>query len=254
MGTKKLQLNYPIRIKEEIAAFTQELFYFLFDNQNESAEELKQKFCTFSSRMELNCCDLWEPFLVELPNIIHDLQLDAEAIEANDPAAKSIDEVYLAYPGFYAIAIYRLAHALLNLGVKTLPRVMSEYAHSVTGVDINPSAQIGKSFFIDHATGIVVGETVTIGDNVKIYQGVTLGAWHVHKAMQSVKRHPTIKNGVTIYANATVLGGDTIVGEGSTIGANVWLTESVPPHSRVYQKSKPIISPDNKKTHANITE
>jgi len=163
--------------------------------------------------------------------------LDAHATESNDPAASSIEEVFLAYPGFFAITIYRLSHEMHGIGLPILPRMISEFAHSYTGSDIHPAAQIGKAFFIDHATGIVIGETVVIGDNVRIYQGVTLGAFHIRKDMASTKRHPTIEDNVTIYANATILGGETVVGANSTIGGSVWLTHSVPPNSYVSYNS-----------------
>jgi serine O-acetyltransferase len=140
----------------------------------------------------------------------------------------------MAYPGFYAIAIYRLAHELYNKGFPLVPRLMTEYAHRQTGVDINPGAQIGESFFIDHATGVVIGETAIIKNNVKIYQGVTLGALYVAKNLQMTKRHPTIEDNVTIYANATILGGDTIIGKNSIIGGNAWVTSSVPSNSTVF--------------------
>jgi len=144
----------------------------------------------------------------------------------------------VAYPGFYATAVYRLSHQLHVQGIKTLPRLLSEYAHSKTGIDIHPGAEIGSSFFIDHGTGIVIGETTVIGDNVKIYQGVTLGALNVDKSHASSKRHPTIEDNVIIYSGATILGGDTVVGRQSVIGGNVWLTYSVPPFSVVYHKSE----------------
>ena len=174
----------------------------------------------------------------ELPEIYEALLLDADAILQFDPAASSIEEVLVAYPGFYATAVYRISHQLYLQGIKTLPRLLSEYAHSKTGIDIHPGAAIGKSFFIDHGTGIVVGETTIIGNNVKIYQGVTLGALNVAKSNASMKRHPTIKDNVIIYSGATILGGETVVGRDSVIGGNVWLTYSVPAHSIVYHKSE----------------
>ena len=156
------------------------------------------------------------------------LLLDAQAIYDGDPAAESVDEVILAYPGFLAIAIYRLAHELHGR-VSVFPRLLSEVAHRATGIDIHPGARIGRSFAIDHGTGVVVGETAELGDHVRLYQGVTLGAVHVNKRLEHVKRHPTIGNDVVIYANATILGGGTTIGRGSRIGGNVWLTRSVPP-------------------------
>lgn len=172
----------------------------------------------------------------QLPEIYDLLLKDAQAIAAGDPAAQSIEEVVRTYPGFKAVAVYRMAHALLQLRVPLLPRVLTEYAHARTGIDIHPGAQIGTGFCIDHGTGIVIGETCVIGQNVKVYQGVTLGALSVDKAMANIKRHPTIENNVVIYAGATILGGNTVVGANSIIGGNVWLTESVPPYSRVYHR------------------
>jgi len=186
-----------------------------------------------------------EHFFDALPAIYQSLMNDAEAIMTFDPAAQSIEEVLLAYPGFYATAIYRLSHHLWLQGVQILPRVFTEFAHSKTGIDIHPGATIGASFFIDHGTGIVIGETTIIGDNVKIYQGVTLGALNVSKVMAKQKRHPTIEDGVIIYSGATILGGDTVVGRDSVIGGNVWLTTSVPSHSIVYHKSEIKIKDNN---------
>lgn len=175
-------------------------------------------------------------FVDALPVLHSTILEDALAILAGDPAAKSVDEVIVAYPGFYAIAVYRIAHWLLVQNVPTVPRMLTEHAHRITGVDIHPGATIGGSFVIDHGTGIVIGETTVIKDHVKIYQGVTLGALSVDKSMANEKRHPTIEQNVVIYANATILGGNTVVGEGSIIGGNVWLTSSVPPQSRVYHR------------------
>ena len=172
-----------------------------------------------------------------LPDMHNVLLQDAQAICAGDPAAKSLDEVLLCYPGLFAISVYRLAHQVLRLGVPLIPRIMTEIAHSRTGIEIHPGATIGKSFVIDHGTGVVIGETTEIRDNVKLYQGVTLGALSVHKDLQNTKRHPTIESDVVIYANATILGGATVVGAGSIIGGNVWLTESVPSGSRIYHQA-----------------
>lgn len=176
-----------------------------------------------------------------LDEIHQTLHEDLESVLAFDPAAKSKSEIILAYPGFYAISIYRISHFLWHSHVPLLPRMISEMVHSKTGIDIHPGAQIGKGFFIDHGTGIVIGETTVIGDNVKIYQGVTLGALNVLKEEAEVKRHPTIEDNVVIYANATILGGKTVVGENSVIGGNVWVSSSVPPNSLVYNKSEIII-------------
>ncbi len=177
-------------------------------------------------------------FFDKLPLIHGNLHKDAQAIYEGDPAAESLDEVILAYPGFFAIAVYRIAHELYELKIPLLPRVLSEYAHQITGIDIHPGAQIGASFFIDHGTGIVIGETTFIGKNVKIYQGVTLGALSVQKELAKKKRHPTIEDDVIIYSNAVILGGATVIGKGSVIGGNVWLTRSVPSNSIVQHRSE----------------
>ena len=177
-----------------------------------------------------------QKFLQSLPKIQSALLGDAKAILAGDPAAKSIDEIILAYPGFFAIATFRISHELHVNQVPTVPRMISEYAHQKTGIDIHPGATIGRDFVIDHGTGIVIGETSVIHNNVKLYQGVTLGALSVEKQLADTKRHPTIEDDVVIYANATILGGKTVVGAGSVIGGNVWLTNSVPPGTTVYHK------------------
>lgn len=171
-----------------------------------------------------------------LPSLIDELWLDAVAIFEGDPAARSVEEVISSYPGLLAVSVYRIAHEFYGLGLPVFPRMLTEIAHTRTGIDIHPGARIGRSFCIDHGTGIVIGETAIIGDRVKLYQGVTLGALSVEKQMARTKRHPTIEEGVVIYANATILGGDTIIGRHSIIGGNVWLTESVPPYSMVYHK------------------
>jgi serine O-acetyltransferase len=175
-------------------------------------------------------------FFEQIPKVYEQLLGDANEILLNDPAADTLGEVILAYPGFYAIAVYRIAHELYALNVPILPRLFSEYAHSKTGIDIHPGATIGNRFFIDHGTGIVIGETALIGDYVKIYQGVTLGALSVKKEEADSKRHPTIEDRVTIYSNSTILGGETSIGHDSLIGGNVFLTFSVPPFSTVYHK------------------
>jgi serine O-acetyltransferase len=177
--------------------------------------------------------ELCAAFLAELPGIHELLTLDAAAIERGDPAARSVAEVTLAYPGFAALAFHRTAHALHRLGIPLVPRIIAELAHGRTGIDIHPAATIGRSFCIDHGTGLVIGETAVIGDGVKVYQGVTLGALSVAKSAAGTKRHPTIEDRVVLYANATVLGGDTVIGHDSVIGGNVWLTSSVPPYSLV---------------------
>ncbi len=169
----------------------------------------------------------------EIPEIRRKINLDAKAAMEGDPAAKSVEEVILSYPGLEAILVHRIAHFLCENGVPIIPRIMSEYIHGKTGIDIHPGAKIGESFFIDHGTGLVIGETTIIGNNVKLYQGVTLGALSVKKEMADKKRHPTIEDRVTVYPGATILGGNTIIGAGSVIGGNVWVTKSVPPNSTV---------------------
>lgn len=178
-------------------------------------------------------------FIESLPGLRKMLALDVKAHYDGDPASKSLDEIVFCYPGLYAIFVYRVAHELFERGVPLMPRIMSEHAHSLTGIDIHPGANIGSEFFIDHGTGVVIGETTDIGDNVRIYQGVTLGALSVPRGseggdyLRGKKRHPTIENDVTIYAQATILGGETVIGSGCVIGGNVWLTSSVPPDTTV---------------------
>ncbi len=237
----KKQPNLRFRLKKETEAFTDLLFLSLFDIETpieKNLPRLQEKFDLLADLAcwdpERACSSIWEDYMQTLPDILEKLNLDARAIADCDPASLSIEEVYLAYPGFYAIAIYRLAHELYKKKFPLVPRLMTEYAHRQTGVDINPGAHIGKSFFIDHATGVVIGETAVIHDHVKIYQGVTLGALYVAKNLSDTKRHPTIENNVTIYANATILGGETVIGANSIIGGNAWLTSSVPPNSKVY--------------------
>ena len=173
-------------------------------------------------------------FETAIPGIHAALIDDAEAILAGDPAAVSREEVITTYPGFYALAVYRIGHALQTLGVGLLGRMLSEIVHGRTGIEIHPGARIGRRFCIDHGTGIVIGETVVIGDDVKMYQGVTLGALSVKKEMARTKRHPTIEDRVVIYAGATILGGDTVIGADSIIGGNTWIVKSVAPGSRIY--------------------
>jgi serine O-acetyltransferase len=238
-------------LKRDVAAFVDGLLGILFaqlsDDAAASADDLAARLVLV--RRDLRA--LVAPFVGDgdaprvvdgfaeaLPDVHARLVLDAEAICAGDPAAESIDEVVAAYPGFLAIAIHRLSHELNGRGVPVLPRLMAEVAHTRTGIDIHPGATIGRSFCIDHGTGIVVGETAVIGDDVKLYQGVTLGALSVAKSAAGTKRHPTIGDRVVIYAGATVLGGDTVVGEDSIVGGNVFLTSSVPPGSIVYQTSQ----------------
>jgi serine O-acetyltransferase len=179
-----------------------------------------------------------ERLFKKIPELRRLLNEDALAAYDGDPAAKGVEEIIFSYPAIQAITTYRIAHELYKEGVALIPRIMSEHAHGKTGIDIHPAAKIGERFFVDHGTGVVIGETCVIGDNVKLYQGVTLGAVSLPRdedgtLIRQSKRHPTLEDGVTIYSGATVLGGDTVIGEGSVIGGNVWLMESVPPRSKV---------------------
>jgi len=244
---KRLQ-SFPD--KQTAEEFIEELFRFLFVGEAQAIDEerlseqyksLKNTFAALLFEVvndETTVKQNTTQFFSALPDIHQRLIKDAEAILASDPAARSIEEVMAAYPGFYATVVYRLTNQLWKQGVPFLPRFFSEYAHSKTGIDIHPGAEIGDSLAIDHGTGIVIGETTIIGNNVKLYQGVTLGALNVAKDCASMKRHPTIEDDVIIYSGATILGGETIIGKGSVIGGNVWLTYSVPANSVVYHKSE----------------
>jgi serine O-acetyltransferase len=195
--------------------------------------------------------DIALEFLRRVPRLRDLLTGDVQAAYDGDPAAKSLDEIIFSYPGLQAITVYRIAHELWDLKVPLLPRIMTEIAHAGTGIDIHPGATIGRNFFIDHGTGVVVGETTVIGDNVKIYQGVTLGALSFPKdekgeLIRGRKRHPTIEDNVTLYSGATILGGDTVVGKGSTIGGNVWLTHPVPPDSIVMTEEPALVVAEKK--------
>ncbi len=236
--------NYPS--KNAIALFTRRVALFIFpvieggDSEPPSSVELRAELTALlepmKPRLQTAPSELADTFFLHLPGIRDLLCEDAAFIAANDPAATEIDEVVMAYPGFFAILVFRLANCLAALDVPLIPRIMTEYAHSLTGIDIHPKATIGRQFFIDHGTGIVIGETSVIGERVKLYQGVTIGALSVCKDMAATKRHPTIENDVIIYAGSTILGGNTTIGHDSIIGGNVWLTESVPPFSMVYHK------------------
>ena len=193
----------------------------------------------------LNCADMYEragaicnDFLSKLPDLLEILMGDVQAAFDGDPAASNKHEIIFAYPGIYAISVYRLAHELQLLSVPLIPRMMTEHAHSITGIDIHPGAEIGRSFFIDHGTGVVIGETTKIGDHVKLYQGVTLGALSTRggQSLRGKKRHPTLEDEVTVYSGASILGGETVIGKGCIIGGNVFITESVPPNTRVNMK------------------
>lgn len=188
------------------------------------------------AEIEKKASDICDALFAKLPEIQEMLQKDVTAGFLGDPAAQSKEEIIICYPGFYAIAVYRIAHELYLQKVPLLPRIMTEYAHSKTGIDINAGATIGENFFIDHGTGIVIGETCVIGKNVKLYQGVTLGALSTRGGQQlsGVRRHPTVEDNVTIYAGATILGGDTVIGENSVIGGNCFVTKPIPKNTKVF--------------------
>lgn len=209
--------------------------------KNLTGEVLKaiKYICLMNQRDGSGCYKYSEQIVLalidEIPEFRRLALTDAKAALEGDPAARSIEEVILSYPGLEAMIVHRIAYFLYTKGVPIIPRMMSEYIHGKTGIDIHPGASIGEECFIDHGTGVVIGETCVIGKHVKIYQGVTLGALSVKKAMADKKRHPTIEDNVTIYAGATILGGETVIGEGSVIGGNMWITESVAPGSRIYK-------------------
>jgi len=209
------QVRFCLRYRESIEGK---------NGSNEKCEECDRK-----------AAEIVAAFMDRLPSIREKIADDVQAAFEGDPAAQNTDETIFCYPGVFAITVQRLAHEFHKLGVPLLPRIMTEYAHSLTGIDIHPGAQLGRSFFIDHGTGVVIGETTIIGANVKVYQGVTLGALapHYGQMLRGTKRHPTIEDNVTIYAGATILGGDTVIGKGCVIGGNVFITASVPPLNQV---------------------
>lgn len=250
----KIRHGYTSRfsVKTETQKFIHGLLQLLFPHYSEhiyySTEEIESKMKLLQRDLEFILRSMSRDedthknkageFFKFIQVINKKLWKDAEFIYKGDPAAEDVDEVILSYPGFFAIAVYRLAHEMYRIDIPKIPRIMTEYAHQITGIDIHPGASIGTPFFIDHGTGIVIGETSKIGNKVKIYQGVTLGALSVDKKLTNVKRHPTIEDDVVIYAQAVILGGDTVIGHNATIGGNVWLTQSVPAYSVVYHKSE----------------
>ena len=234
---------------QEITNWASSLIRLLFPEQlNQEFISVKQiEACFHQLEMDLvsilnrtksceNCNNesISSSFFKSLPEIYRVLNTDIKAILYGDPAAKSEFEIIRAYPGFLAITFYRIAHSLLKLEIPLIPRILTEFAHSATGIDIHPGAEIGESLFIDHGTGTVIGESSILGNNIKLYQGVTLGAVSVHKNMANLKRHPTLEDNVIIYSGATILGGKTIIGHDSILGGNVWITQSIPPYSKVY--------------------
>ena len=236
-------------VKQDVSAFAESFLQLLFPHFSDAdyfstdevegalkilERDLRSALGPLEQQMPHPAEKVSEQFFSRAPDIYRMLWEDAEAIYIGDPAAGSVDEVVSAYPGFLAIAFHRIAHEFYLLDVPILPRILSELAHHRTGIDIHPGAAIGRSLFIDHGTGIVIGETAVVGNNVKLYQGVTLGALSVAKSLDKTKRHPTIEDRVVMYSNATILGGTTTIGHDSVIGGNVWLTESIPPFSAVY--------------------
>jgi serine O-acetyltransferase len=206
--------------------------------------DLENILLSYLDTKEMDIVSVVNSFYGSLETIYKNLRLDATKIHDYDPAATSVNEVIVSYPGFYAITVYRIANKLTKLNIPVLPRIISEYAHSKTGIDIHPSASIDVPFMIDHGTGIVIGETSVIGKNVSIYQGVTLGALQVAKELADVKRHPTVEDNVIIYARTTILGGNTVIGKNSVIGGSVFLTKSVEPNSNVFNMHKLRITSD----------
>jgi serine O-acetyltransferase len=248
-----LEHSTGLPVKATAYAFVDELLKILFPHFNDrkyfSADEVEAELLILKVNLQkiLNQISGFDTeqnssiageFNQMIPSIFDDLLLDAKAIELGDPAAENLDEVILTYPGFFAIAIYRVSNFFYRKSVPLFPRLLTEYSHRLTGIDIHPGATIGKSFCIDHGTGIVIGETTIIGNSVKIYQGVTLGALSVDKKLSDSKRHPSIGDNVVIYSNATILGGKTVIGNNSIIGGNTWLTTSVEPYSVVFNNHK----------------
>lgn len=205
---------------------------------NQLQLDFKELLTPLEGRLEKSIDETTKNFFNKIPDIYAHLIEDAKSFLDFDPAARSIESVIIYYPGFYSISVYRYANVMYQLKIPFVPRMISEYAHGQTGIDIHPGATIGQNFLIDHGTGIVIGETTIIGKNVKIYQGVTLGALYVEKKMANTKRHPTIEDNVIIYSGSTILGGDTVIGHDTIVSGNVWLTKSVPHNSIVYHESK----------------
>jgi len=233
MANNLLNLLFPDRCPKGFRFFTE--FEHQYNAQKIALILILRK---IDNKLPEKCKPLADEFFNKIPEIKQKLAADAKAIAANDPAARDVIEVIKTYPGFYAIAMYRMAHELFKLKIPYVPRVLSESAHKNTGIDIHPGAQIGSDFVIDHGTGIVIGATCQIGNHVKLYQNVTLGALSVSKDQASQKRHPTIENNVVIYSGATILGGKTVIGENTIIGGNVWLTSSVPTNSKVFNNAQ----------------
>lgn len=258
----KQQKVEAVPSNENIALWAIQLIGLLFPEQSKdnyyAVEDIKASFDQLKKQLKdildstqacIECDNhiITNQFSDFIPELYRILKTDIKAILEGDPAAKTEFEVIRTYPGFYAISFYRIAHQLLIRNTPLIPRILTEYAHSKTGIDIHPAAEIGEYLYIDHGTGTVIGETAQIGHHVKLYQGVTLGALSVEKNMAGIKRHPTVKDYVVIYSGATILGGETVIGENSIIGGNVWLTQSVPADSVVYHKPSIQVAEKNQK-------
>ncbi|MBC7711949.1 MAG: serine acetyltransferase [Rhizobacter sp.] len=242
-----LDVVYPGNVRKVFQS-EKDLHHF----QNENSLILENILKTLAVN-EKNIKHIAESFKDSLCGIAQDIYSDAEALCAGDPSATSLNEVILTYPGLEAIATHRIANFFYESGIPILPRALSEVVHGRTGIDIHPGAKIGESCFIDHGTGVVIGETAIIGKNVKIYQGVTLGALSVDKSLAQKKRHPTIQDDCVIYSNATILGGETVIGSNSIIGGNVWITKSIPSNSVVYHKSEVTLNRNSTNNEEELT-
>ncbi|MBK8967357.1 MAG: serine acetyltransferase [Saprospiraceae bacterium] len=246
----RVRLTAVVPPKDEAHQLADDLVNFLFPVHGQSFRPAKVQYAVLCNNLDhmlrpllidnrkVDVEKIVDAFFGALPKTYQALMDDAKAILEFDPAATCLEEVITTYPGFLAIATYRIAHILHQSGTPLLPRIFTEYIHGKTGIDIHPAAKIGQSFFIDHGTGVVIGATTIIGNNVKLYQGVTLGALQVEKSMAKIKRHPTIEDNCIIYANSTILGGQTVIGHDSIIGGNTWITESVPPNSIVQNQAQ----------------
>lgn len=241
---------------QDAFSWLNDLIHFLFPNDHllkqssyegvlkKNQIDLENILLSYLDPKEIDIAGAVHSFYDSLETIYKNLRLDATKIHEYDPAATSVNEVIVSYPGFYAITVYRISHKLVQLNIPILPRILSEYAHGKTGIDIHPGASIDVPFMIDHGTGVVIGSTVVIGKNVSIYQGVTLGALQVAKELADIKRHPTVEDNVIIYARTTILGGNTVIGKNSVIGGSVFLTKSIAPNSQVYNTHKLRITPE----------
>lgn len=236
-GYFELKTLHGYSIEYHVGELLEDISYKLTNQVQRALKYISEDISFDESRMKAQ--EIVEKFIIQIPKLRGLLAKDVQAAYDGDPAAYNTDEIVFSYPGLFAISVNRIAHELHLLGVPMIPRIMTEYAHNLTGIDIHPGAAIGEYFFIDHGTGVVVGETTEIGNNVKIYQGVTLGALSTRggQSLRNSKRHPTLKDNVTVYSGASILGGETVIGEGAVIGSNAFITSSVPAHTRVSIKN-----------------